>query len=286
MATFTISQLTTKPSGYTMVNSDVFVMTTGTTQPLLSTVKVTLDDLRTFYEADGNEIRSSVWSTTNSNSSNWDTSYTEGVQTQTLSVVKSNSASWNTAYTQLVASAEPVWNLAYNAVFGLGKHAEAARPNSEITVNDGNRDDWNSVYNTAQRLSASFLSGGNTVSTLGYGLCAWPSSASVYVFNHKTTTPGSVRGVAVCQTAEFNYSVGDEIGVEFIYSEYDSGGTKRRDRPCCALVTNALQISAIFPMGADDEGLPTTGHNIPNASSGSPDETLTHGNWKFKIYYI
>lgn len=283
MATFTISQLTTKPSSYTMVNSDVFVMTTGTTQPLLSTVKVTLDDLRTFYEADGNEIRSSVWSTTNSNSSNWDTSYTEGVQTQTLSVVKSNSASWNTAYTQLVASAEPVWNLAYNAVFGLGKHAEAARPNSEITVNDGNRDDWNSVYNTAQRLSASFLSGGNTVSTLGYGLCAWPTSSSVYVFNHVTTTPGSVRGVAVCQTAEFGYSVGDELSVEFIDSEYGTAVV----RPAVMLATNSIMISAIFAMANDDAGSSHGGHLIPNAGiNGNPDETLTAARWKFKVYYI
>ena len=243
-----------------MVDSDVFVMTTGTTQPLLSTVKVTLDDLRTFYEADGNEIRASVWNTTNSNSSNWDTSYTEGVQTQTLSVVKSNSASWNTAYTQLVASAEPVWNLAYNAVFGLGKHAEAARPNSEITVNDGNRDDWNSVYNTAQRLSASFLSGANTVSTLG-----------------------SVRGVAVCQTAEFGYSVGDELGVEFIDSEYGTAVV----RPAVMLATNSIMISAIFAMANDDAGSSHGGHLIPNAGiNGNPDETLTAARWKFKVYYI
>ena len=286
MATFTISQLTTKPSGYTMVDSDVFVMTTGTTQPLLSTVKVNLSDIRTFYELDNNEIRSSVWTTTHDNSSNWNTAYTEGVTTQTLSVVKANSASWNTAYTQLIASAEPVWNLAYNAVFGLGKHAEVARPNSEITANDGNRDDWNSAYNTTQRLSASFLSGAATDTTLGYGLCAWPSTTSVFVFDHETTTPGSVRGVAVCQTAEYNYSVGDEIGVEFIFSEYDAGGAKRRDNPCCALVTNALQISAIFGMGTNDDGEAHGGHIIPHASSGSPDETLTPARWKFKIYFI
>lgn len=283
MATFTISQLTTKPSGYTMVDSDVFVMTTGTTQPLLSTVKVTLSDIRTFYELDNNEIRSSVWTTTHDNSSNWNTAYTEGVTTQTLSVVKANSASWNTAYTQLIASAEPVWNLAYNAVFGLGKHAEAARPNAEITANDGNRDDWNSAYNTTQRLSGSFLSGAATDTTLGYGLCAWPTGSSVYVFDHETSTPGSVRGVAVCQTAEFGYSVGDELGVEFISSEY--GTTVAR--PAVMLATNSLMISAIFAMGNDDAGTSHAGHLIPNAGiNGNPDESLTAGNWKFKVYFI
>ena len=110
-----------------------------------------------------------------------------------------------------------------------------------------------------------------------------PTSSSVYVFNHVTTTPGTVRGVAVCQTAEFGYSVGDELGVEFIDSEYGTAVV----RPAVMLATNSIMISAIFAMANDDAGSSHGGHLIPNAGiNGNPDETLTAARWKFKVYYI
>ena len=271
MATFTISQLTAKPSTYTLVDGDVFVMTTGTTTPLLSTVKVTLDDIRTYYQAAGNEIRGSVWHTTNANSGTWDQAYlsvttdlknTSADWNNTKTTVNGNSANWTTGYTQSLTDKVHI--------------TDNVMPNSAS---------WNSTHTSFKATSGDFLSGGDTVNSLGYGLSAWPSSSAVYTFNHaEGAAPGFIRGVAVCQTAEFNYSVGDEIGVEFIQSEYGTGGTKRRDRPACALVTNSVQISAIFAMGTDDESTSHGRHIIPNASNAEPDETLTPAKWNVKIY--
>jgi hypothetical protein len=260
MATFTISQLTAKPSTYTMVDSDVFVMTTGTTTPLLSTVKANLADIRTFYEADGNEIRGSVWNTTHDNSASWDQAY--------LSVttdVKDNSARWNTnANTELAAISARYTQTANNLETNV-------RPS---TAN------WNNTYTDWESLSSDLLKGTTT------SVSAWPTSSSVYRFAHGfAAKPGVVRGVAVCATAEYGYSVGDEIGLEFIFSEYDSGGAKRRDNPCCALVTSTVYVSAIFAMGTNDDGEAHGAHIIPNAGiNGSPDETLTPAKWNVKLY--
>jgi len=261
MATFTISQLTAKPSTYTLVDSDVFVMTTGTTTPLLSTVKVTLDDVRTYYEAGGNEIRGSVWHTTNANSGTWDQAYLS-VTTE----LKNNSARWNTnANTELAAISARYTQTAANLETNV-------RPS---TAN------WNKTYTDWENLSADLITG----STVLDYVSGWPSSSSVYRFAHGLVTrPGIVRGVARCLSAEYGYSVGDEIGLEFVQSEYGTGGTKRRDRPACVLVTSTVYVSAIFAMGTDDESTSHGRHIIPNASNAEPDETLTPAKWNVKIY--
>ena len=83
---------------------------------------------------------------------------------------------------------------------------------------------------------------------------------------------------------EHGYSVGDEISLDNIFSEY--GSTKRRDRPAAMLATSSTYISAIFAMGNDDEGTSHTAHIIPNAGiNGSPDETLTPAKWNVQINF-
>ena len=252
MATFTISQLTAKPSGYTMVDSDIFVMTTGTTTPLLSTVKTNLADIRTFYETNGNEIRGSVWNTTNANSSTWDSVYAtynsvSANETGATSVFRSNSGEYESAYTSLKA----------------------------------NSAEYESVYSTYNSLSSLYPRSGQT------SLSAFPSSSSVLRWAHgRTNKPGYLHGVAVCATAEHGYQVGDEISLDSIFSEYDTSGSKRRDRPAAMLVTSSTYISAVFAMGNDDEGTSHGRHIIPNAGiNGSPDETLTPAKWNIMINF-
>lgn len=255
MATFTISQLTAKPSTYTMVDSDVFVMTTGTTTPLLSTVKANLADIRTFYEADGNEIRGSVWNTTHDNSASWDQAY--------LSVttdVKNNSARWNTnANTELAAISARYTQTAVSV-------------ETNVTPNSAN---WNNTYTDWESLSSELLKGTTT------SVSAWPTVSSVYRFAHGLAAkPGVVRGVAVCATAEHGYSVGDELDLAFVTSEYGTAVV----RPAVMLATSTTYVSAIFAKGDDDATNSHAGYLIPNANDGSPDETLTPGNWNIKIY--
>lgn len=250
MATFTISQLTAKPSTYTMVDSDVFVMTTGTTTPLLSTVKANLADIRTFYETAGNEIRGSAWSTTNANSSTWDSVY----------------ATYNSVSAHEI---EATSQYRSNSAHEIGA----------TSVFRSNSGEYESVYSTYNSLSSLYPRSGQT------SVSAFPSSSSVLRWAHgRTNRPGYLHGIAVCATAEHGYSVGDEISLDSIFSEY--GTTKRRDRPAAMLVTSSTYISAIFAMGNDDEGTSHVAHIIPNAGiNGSPDETLTPGNWNVKISF-
>lgn len=247
MATFTISQLTTKPSGYTMVDSDVFVMTTGTTQPLLSTVKVNLSDIRTFYEIDGNEIRGSVWSTTNANSGTWDSVY---------ATYKSVSAH------EIEATSE----FRSNSAHEIGA----------TSVFRSNSADYESVYATYNSLSSLYPRSGTT------SLSAFPSSSSVFRWAHgRGEKPGYVYGVAICTTAENNYSVGDEIDLSLITSEYGTAV----NRPAVMLVTSSHYISAIFAKGADDAGTSHAGYVVPHASTGDPDATLNPSNWNIQINF-
>jgi len=255
MATFTISQLTAKPSGYTMVDSDIFVMTTGTTTPLLSTVKTNLADIRTFYETAGNEIRGSAWTVTNSNSANWGQAYLS-----TSTDLKNNSASWNSSYSTINSNSARYTQTAVSLETNVQPYSA----------------NWNNVFTDYKAVSAEFLYGTTSI------LSAWPSSSSVYSFAHGLVTrPAFVRGVAVCTTGEHGYSVGDEIDIASITSEYGTAVV----RPAVMLVTGTTNVSAIFAKASDDAGNSHSGYLIPNAGiTGSPDETLTPGNWNVKIY--
>ena len=247
MATFTISQLTAKPSTYTMVDSDVFVMTTGTTTPLLSTVKANLADIRTFYETDGNEIRGSVWSTTNANSSTWDSVY----------------ATYNSVSAHEI---EATSEYRSNSAHEIGA----------TSVFRSNSGDYESVYSTYNSLSSLYPRSGQT------SLSAFPSSSSVLRWAHgRTERPGYIYGVAVCTTAENDYAVGDEIDLSLITSEYGTAV----NRPAVMLSTGTHYISAIFPKGADDAGNSHAGYVVPHATSGDPDATLNPSNWNIKISF-
>ena len=247
MATFTISQLTAKPSTYTMVDSDVFVMTTGTTTPLLSTVKANLADIRTFYETDGNEIRGSVWNTTNANSSTWDSVYA------TYSSVSAHEIEATSQY-----------------------RSNSAHEIGATSVFRSNSGEYESVYSTYNSLSSLYPRSGQT------SLSAFPSSSSVLRWAHgRTERPGYVYGVAVCTTAENDYAVGDEIDLSLITSEYGTAV----NRPAVMLSTGTHYISAIFPKGADDAGNSHAGYVVPHATSGDPDATLNPSNWNIRINF-
>ena len=249
MASFTISQLPEKQVDYTFANSDLIIMSIGTSTPFVSTAKITLNELESYFESVSgvNSINGlkgySAWTTLNANSSEYES---------TFSLVGGNSGKWDNA-------AVNVWTLSADI--------------AEVAALSGG---WNSVHTHVTTTSGNYLSGQNT------SLSAFPASSSIYRWRHGDEfAPGFVRAVAACISAESGYSVGDEVDLMTVRSNYGVTGPYY---PAAILATSSVYISAIFAQGNDSGANTHSGYILPHASDGSPDATLTPNKWQVQVF--
>jgi hypothetical protein len=85
-------------------------------------------------------------------------------------------------------------------------------------------------------------------------------------------TPGWVRGVLVCQTAELGYSIGDEVQYTSMISSTDSGSNNRV--PGGSVMANATNVHMCLINGTP----------FIVTKDGTTQSNVTAANWKAKIY--
>ena len=238
MASFTISQLPGKQASYTLANSDLLIMSLGTSTPFVSTAKITLNELESYFETvsggtNVNGLRgASSWTTLNSNSAEYESAFT---------VVGSNSSNWSTGYTNSIASQNSI--------------VEVAAVSSN----------WDATYTDFKANSGKYVVSYTT------SVSSFPSSGTVQRFSHvQTGTPGIVRGVIVCTSAELGYSVNDEVDLVHVVDSAD-------DRSVAQLTSNTVYISAIFNY--------TGSPSIITGDGATRSSAITLGSWDVKVYH-